>query len=53
MTRAKSYLFLYSVREIYRKEAQVSRYIGEIWPEEDGERQKKTAKGRKKPWQIF
>lgn len=30
LTRAKTYLFLYSVRELYQKEAKVSRYIGEI-----------------------
>ena len=53
MTRARNYLFLYSVREIYRKEVRVSRYIGEIWPEEERKTGKKTAKGRKKPWQIF
>lgn len=30
LTRAKTYLFLYSVKELYQKEAKVSRYINEI-----------------------
>ena len=30
MTRAKTYLFLYSVKELYQKEVMLSRYIGEI-----------------------
>lgn len=30
MTRAKTYLFLYSLRELYKKDATVSRYIGEL-----------------------
>lgn len=30
VTRAKTYLFLYSVQELYQKEAKPSRYIGEI-----------------------
>ena len=30
VTRAKTYLFLYSVKELYQKDAQVSRYIGEL-----------------------
>ena len=30
LTRAKTYLFLYSVKELFQKEAKVSRYIGEI-----------------------
>ena len=30
MTRAKTYLFLYSVKELYQKQVLVSRYIGEI-----------------------
>lgn len=30
VTRAKTYLFLYSVKELYQKDAQISRYIGEL-----------------------
>ena len=30
LTRARTYLFLYSVKELYQKEAKVSRYISEI-----------------------
>ena len=30
MTRAKTYLFLYSLKELYQKDAQISRYIGEL-----------------------
>ena len=30
MTRAKTYLFLYSLKELYKKNATVSRYIGEL-----------------------
>lgn len=30
VTRAKTYLFLYSVKEVYQKDAQISRYIGEL-----------------------
>ena len=30
LTRAKTYLFLYSVKEMYQKEAKPSRYIAEI-----------------------
>ena len=30
LTRAKTYLFLYSVKELFQKEAKISRYIGEI-----------------------
>lgn len=30
LTRARTYLFLYSVKELYQKEAKVSRYIREI-----------------------
>ncbi len=30
LTRAKTYLFLYSVKELYQKETQISRYIGEL-----------------------
>lgn len=30
LTRAKTYLFLYSVKKIYQKEAKPSRYLGEI-----------------------
>lgn len=30
VTRAKTYLFLYSVKELFQKDAKVSRYIGEI-----------------------
>lgn len=46
LTRAKTYLFLYSVRELYRKEAQISRYIGEIWPEEENPSQRPFRKGK-------
>ncbi|MBR0382253.1 MAG: ATP-dependent helicase [Eubacterium sp.] len=43
MTRAKTYLFLYSLKELYKKNATVSRYIGELQadtatgPEDAGE----------------
>lgn len=30
VTRAKTYLFLYSVKELYQKDAQISRYMGEL-----------------------
>ncbi|MCI6859217.1 MAG: ATP-dependent helicase [Eubacterium sp.] len=30
VTRAKTYLFLYSLKELYQKEAKISRYIGEL-----------------------
>ena len=30
VTRAKTYLFLYSLKELYQKDAQISRYIGEL-----------------------
>ncbi len=30
VTRAKTYLFLYAVKELYQKEVRVSRYIGEV-----------------------
>ena len=30
VTRAKTYLFLYSVKELYQKDAQISSYIGEL-----------------------
>lgn len=30
VTRAKTYLFLYSVKELYQKDAETSRYIGEL-----------------------
>ena len=30
VTRAKTYLFLYSFKELYQKDAQISRYIGEL-----------------------
>lgn len=30
VTRAKTYLFLYSIKELYQKDAQISRYIGEL-----------------------
>ena len=30
VTRAKTYLFLYSVKELYQKDAQISRYIGDF-----------------------
>lgn len=30
VTRAKTYLFLYSLKELYQKEVQISRYIGEL-----------------------
>ena len=30
VTRAKTYLFLYSVKELYQKDAQISRHIGEL-----------------------
>lgn len=30
VTRAKTYLFLYSVKKLYQKDAQISRYIGEL-----------------------
>ena len=30
VTRAKTYLFLYTVKELYQKDAQISRYIGEL-----------------------
>lgn len=30
MTRAKTYLFLYTVKELYQKEVKPSRYIGEV-----------------------
>ena len=30
LTRAKTYLFLYSVKELYQKEAKPSRYLAEI-----------------------
>ena len=49
MTRAKSYLFLYSVRELYRKEAQISRFLGEIWPADKEQSQvtrRRPPKGR-------
>lgn len=34
LTRAKTYLFLYAVKELYQKEAKVSRYIREIRDED-------------------
>ena len=30
VTRAKTYLFLYSLKELYQNDAQISRYIGEL-----------------------
>lgn len=39
LTRAKTYLFLYSVKEMYHKAARISRYMGEIGvsgPEDPG-----------------
>ncbi len=35
LTRAKTYLFLYSVKELYQKEAKASRYISEIRYDDD------------------
>ena len=42
VTRAKTYLFLYSLKELYQKDAQISRYIGELRYDK-----KKFKKGRR------
>lgn len=41
VTRAKTYLFLYSLKELYQKDAQISRYIGELRYD------KRSSKGRR------